>query len=98
VRLLLEHRGISINARDYETRTPLLKAIEMEHQGIANLLLSKGDVDADARDDYGRSPLSLAAEKGDEALVGYFSSGKTLTLSPRINGTEHHFRGSKVGT
>ena len=41
----------------------------MEHQGIANLLLSKEDVDADARDDYGRSPLSLAAEKGDEALV-----------------------------
>jgi tetratricopeptide (TPR) repeat protein len=55
----------------------------MEHQGIANLLLSKEDVDADARDDYGRSPLSLAAEKGDEALACYFSSGKTLKLSPK---------------
>jgi ankyrin repeat protein len=41
----------------------------MGHQEIANLLLSQRDVDADARDDYGRSPLSLAAEEGDEALV-----------------------------
>ena len=65
----------------------------MEHQGIANLLLSKEDVDADARDDYGRSPLSLAAEKGDEALVRLLLEREDVEVESKDNGAEHHFCG-----
>jgi len=65
----------------------------MGHQGIANLLLSQKDVDADARDDYGRSPLSLAAEKGDEALVRLLLEREDVEVESKDNGAEHHFCG-----
>jgi len=42
-------------------RTPLLKAVWAGHEGIAKMLLERGDVNPNAIDSYGETPLSRAA-------------------------------------
>ncbi|PFH59048.1 hypothetical protein XA68_12886 [Ophiocordyceps unilateralis] len=68
VKLLLE-KGFDVNAT-YYSETPLLLATTSGETGIVKLLLEKG-ADVDSKGDYDRhrTPLSQAANMGDEAAA-----------------------------
>jgi ankyrin repeat protein len=63
-----------------------LIAILEKHQGSASLLLSHKDINADARDNTGRSPLSWAAENGDEELVTLLLEREDVEVQSKDNG------------
>jgi ankyrin repeat protein len=60
---------------------------EAVHEAIVKLLLQIGKVDVNSRDKSGRTPLSWAAEKGDETLVKLLlESGKVDVDSKNNSG------------
>ncbi|MDL0124466.1 ankyrin repeat domain-containing protein [Halobacterium salinarum] len=61
----LIERGININAQDYEGKTPLHRALELEHYDVAELLIERG-ADVNVIDDHGRPPLSDAIRNACE--------------------------------
>ena len=69
-RLLLENAGANPNAKntkDSQTAPPL--AARCGQAGVVKLLLAQGEVNPESRDNYGRTPLSHAAEFGSEEIV-----------------------------
>lgn len=63
--------GADINARSHENdgdRVPLEDAIEYGHVGAVKLLLNKG-AEVNVRNQYGGTPLKLAAVMGYETVV-----------------------------
>jgi ankyrin repeat protein/beta-lactamase regulating signal transducer with metallopeptidase domain len=68
VRMLLD-RGADPNAKENErSGTPLHSAANGGHKAIAELLISKG-VDVNAKNRDGKTPMSLAKEKGHTEFV-----------------------------
>ena len=63
-----------INARDRDGRTPLGKAIMCEKLGIATRLLNVHDIDVNAQDRRGHTPIKLACEKGFLKLVAQLAA------------------------
>ncbi|CAM6001940.1 unnamed protein product [Sphagnum balticum] len=61
------HEGA--DSKDREGQTPLLRVAKGGHEAVAQLLLSRSDVQADSKDQRGQTPLLCAAEGGHEALV-----------------------------
>ena len=59
--------GRAFSAR--KNHTPLLWALDNKHKALAEKLVTYTDIDLTTRDSGGRSPLSLAAENGYEAIV-----------------------------
>ncbi|PVH90997.1 ankyrin, partial [Periconia macrospinosa] len=70
VKLLLD-KGADLEWKDYNTSwTPLLVAVENEHEGVVKLLLDKGGVSLESKNnEHGRTPLLWAARNGHEAVV-----------------------------
>ncbi|KAK7978392.1 hypothetical protein PG988_005882 [Apiospora saccharicola] len=50
-------------------RKPLIAALYKGHTSIAELLLHHKDINVDAKDKYGQTPLCLAANNGDVAIT-----------------------------
>ncbi|GHS93191.1 hypothetical protein AGMMS49949_06200 [Alphaproteobacteria bacterium] len=71
VELLLDTKGIVVNARDDDNRTPLHWASERGHTGVARLLFERG-ADRNAIDNNGRTPLLLAVFWGAPEMVELF--------------------------
>ncbi|KAJ4131383.1 hypothetical protein NW754_007759 [Fusarium falciforme] len=68
VKLLLNDKGVDVNARDKEGWTPLLRASEKGHEAVGRLLIDKR-ADVNARDKEGWTPLLLASLNGHEAVA-----------------------------
>jgi ankyrin repeat protein len=68
VKLLLE-KGVELESKNYEGRTPLSMAAAFGREAVVKLLVEKG-AELESRDSkYGQTPLSWAAERGHEAVV-----------------------------
>jgi hypothetical protein len=48
------------------------------HEAVVKLLVDTGKVDVDSRDNYGQTPLSLADERGREAVVKLLELARSL--------------------
>ena len=76
--LLLDHgcfffrpvavRGAFVNAKDAESKTVLLPAIENDRPDIAELLISNG-ANVNFADSEGNTPLMIAAQKSRKSVV-----------------------------
>lgn len=70
VALLLANEGVDPNSTDSALGwTPLWYAVAGGQVDVVRLLLGKPVVDPDSQSKYGRTPLSLAAEKGHAAIA-----------------------------
>lgn len=69
VELLLATSGSSVdlNLKDNNGLSPLLTAVVLEKEKIAEVLLRKG-ADVNVKDKDGLSPLALALKKGNDML------------------------------
>lgn len=66
--LLLNYRGMDIDARGAEGYTALHMAIMKEEVGVVALLI-EGGADVEARDDDGLTPLHIAVAQGDLSII-----------------------------
>jgi len=67
VRLLIQARA-NINDVDEEMMTPLLHACNASAEDCVEILVKEG-ADCNAQDKNGRTPLSVAEERGDEHAI-----------------------------
>lgn len=81
VKLLLGYEGVIIDHRNTLRVTPLIEAASHGHSEIVRLLLDVG-ADVNAQTIYGNSPLSLAAEFGQDEAVAEILKQKNLNVSP----------------
>ncbi len=74
-RALLE-AGAPVNVGQQEGFTPLMEAVLHDDLEIAGLLLARG-ADPKAQNDAGKSPIVLAADKGNAAMLKLLKGVKT---------------------
>ena len=81
-KLLLDTGEVDPNSKDGSRRrwTPLLHAVNRGNKGSVKLLLERG-ASPDYIDKNGRTPLSLAAENGNEAIVRQLLAKTTLPIN-----------------
>jgi ankyrin repeat protein len=70
VRKILDEGNVNINYANpvLYNRTPLIQAIDKNHDQVVELLLSK-DADINKADKDGQTPLYIASAKGNEKIV-----------------------------
>jgi ankyrin repeat protein len=73
-RLLLE-AGADVSAKGDMSCSPLYFAVMGQHVEVAELLLQHGS-DPDAQSELGYTPRTLAAQKGDKAMMALFRRHK----------------------
>jgi len=66
---LLNTPGIDVNAKRNNGRTPLLRAANLGHIEVVELLLKTPGIDINAVDQWGRTPLFRAANDGHDEIV-----------------------------
>ena len=71
VAILLQRSNVNANYRHPLIATPLSQATRggVHFQAVVELLLDRMDIDPNAQDICGRTPLSYAAERGNEVFV-----------------------------
>ncbi|KAI5819909.1 ankyrin repeat-containing domain protein, partial [Pyronema omphalodes] len=65
LRLLLERKGVDVNARDNQQKTALIWACETGNPHAVELLLGMEDIDVNAKDNENRSAIMSAAVNQD---------------------------------
>ena len=93
VLMLIEH-GANVNAATPNGWPPLVSAIMMRRTSIAKILLFHG-ADATVKTIRGYSALQMAAEHGDDHLVGFLLThaehlGQQLDIEDAIKAAEEH--------
>ena len=69
VKLHLAADQVNADAKDEDGQTPLIWAAANGHETVVKLLLATGQVNTNSKDsNLGQTSLSLAAEKGHEAV------------------------------
>ncbi|KAL4885962.1 ankyrin repeat-containing domain protein [Aspergillus karnatakaensis] len=76
-KILLNH-GMSLEARDNNGQTVLLRAVTRRNRDMVQLFVELGS-DIEAKDNEGNTPLTLAVEKGDSKIVEILKSSHRLT-------------------
>ena len=66
---LLLGRGVDVDVRDLDGRTPLSYAAENGHEMVVKLLLDTGKVFMEWGDNNGRTPYSFARKNGHDSVV-----------------------------
>lgn len=85
----MEHRA-NVNSRDCENKTPLHYAIENQHNGIINLLLSVPEIDLSLRDKSGLSPFAAAlTNRNNRAAQAILD--KLPTAAEQFDSKGHNF-------
>lgn len=70
----LQAAGVSLDAKDDDERTALHWASATGRADVVDFLLATGQVDANAQDDAGWTPLMSAASAGLAGIVGQLLS------------------------
>lgn len=65
----LAQRGFDLNTRNEKSEPPLVLALRLDALKVVDFLLTRPDVDVEARNAHDESPLMLAALKGRAAQV-----------------------------
>ena len=73
--LARQEEGADANAKDGKGNSALILALEKDHTGIVQYLLSN-KADANAKDGKGNSALIMASKKGHTGLVQYLLTNK----------------------
>ncbi|CAH3113692.1 unnamed protein product [Porites lobata] len=94
---LLFKNGVNVNATSEPHKfTALHMAVEQDKNGIIQLLLSQRDVDVNACDEYGHTPLKLAAEKGNQQTVKWLIEKEAdITKADSVDNTAIHVAADK---
>ncbi|XP_073230065.1 serine/threonine-protein phosphatase 6 regulatory ankyrin repeat subunit C-like [Porites lutea] len=94
---LLFKNGVNVNATSEPHKfTALHMAVEQDKNGIIQLLLSQNDVNVNACDEYGHTPLKLAAEKGNQQTVKWLiEKGADITKADSVDNTAIHVAADK---
>ena len=64
-------KGLNVNAKDYENKTPLEYAAKYGHKNIVDLIISKGALAEGIEKNYGMSPYLRKNLKNGDAVVWY---------------------------
>ena len=73
VEILCSSPHLLLNCQDNTGSTPLHAAVDMGHENIATMLMSRGS-DGSIKDIYGKTPLHYAAANGNFVLVRELSA------------------------
>ena len=71
----LLQRGININSKGHNDRTPLMAAIHFEHPATVKALLDKG-ANVNTRDTNGHTPMSIALDRGNDEIISMLKKVK----------------------
>ncbi|CAH3113653.1 unnamed protein product [Porites lobata] len=96
IKLLFEN-GVNVNATSQPHKfTALHMAVEQDNNGIIQLLLSRKEINVDACDEYGHTPLKLAAEKGNQQTVKWLIEKEAdITKADSVDNTAIHVAADK---
>lgn len=83
--LLLIERGVEINSKDKEGRTPLSWAVMKGDNAVVQLLIERG-ADINSKDNWGETSLSWAVMKGYKSIVQLLVERKVEIESRNIWG------------
>ncbi|CAH3185479.1 unnamed protein product [Porites evermanni] len=94
---LLFKNGVKVNEISKPHKfTALHMAVEQDNNGIIQLLLSQKEVNVDACDEYGHTPLKLAAEKGNQQTVKWLIEKEAdITKADSVDNTAIHVAADK---
>ena len=68
-------RGVNINAKGHNDRTPVMAAINFEHPVTVKALLENG-ANINTRDVNGHTPMSLALDQGNDEIINMLKKVK----------------------
>ncbi len=71
---ILNKTNVNINSKNSQGRTPLIRAVECGNFSAVELLINKG-ADINAKDNFGRSSLSIAKEHRQEMVEWLIAHG-----------------------
>ncbi|KAI5787343.1 hypothetical protein FPQ18DRAFT_392925 [Pyronema domesticum] len=92
--MLLQQNNIEVNPKNLEGNTPLLLAIEAEHEDyvtpcaydkLAQLLLARDDVDVNVKNNKGHTPLLLAMKNGNQKIIQTLKDRGACSADPELN-------------
>jgi ankyrin repeat protein len=78
--------GANVNARDWDSNTPLMQASDSAHHGIMRLLIAAGAY-VNASTSYGRTPLMFAASRYAETVRILLEAGADVNAVSRSRTT-----------
>ena len=72
VHFFLSRSNVFTDLRDRHNQGLLHIAVEIKSEAVVQLLLATSKFDIDASDDYGRTRLTRAMEKGGQVIIRFF--------------------------
>ena len=69
---VLIHEGIDVNAVDENSNNALHLAVKEGHIGVVKVLLTESDIDAEAANDKGQTPMHCLGQYGKDNAAAIF--------------------------
>ncbi|KAL7273945.1 hypothetical protein RUND412_003172 [Rhizina undulata] len=83
LRLLLEQKGVDLNAKSDPGWSPLHVAADKGHEAVVRLLLEQEGVELNVKNESGWTPLWIAAYRGHEAAARLLFEHKDVDLNAK---------------